>query len=170
MPVVSFWTDDTVARLKEHWAGGLSASVTADELDREFGGCVTRNAVCGKVDRLGLSAKHPRVVKQRAPRASRTPRQKQRIAPSVFAAEPLPPERPFEMPVEQRCTLIELNAARCHWPVGDPAHADFFFCGGKPWAGSPYCAYHTRVAYQPAAARRGPRRPAFVTTAQGRWA
>ena len=41
-------------------------------------------------------------------------------------------------------------------PVIDPASADFFFCGGKALAGLPYCAHHSRVAYQPASDRRRP--------------
>jgi GcrA cell cycle regulator len=60
------------------------------------------------------------------------------------------------VPLSQRLSLLELNEATCHWPVGDPASADFFFCGGKALAGLPYCAHHSRVAYQPASDRRRP--------------
>jgi GcrA cell cycle regulator len=42
--------------------------------------------------------------------------------------------------------------------VGDPGSPEFFFCGGQSIAGLPYCAHHSRVAYQPANARRD-RRP-----------
>ena len=42
--------------------------------------------------------------------------------------------------------------------IGDPGHPDFFFCGGQAITGLPYCAYHSRVAYQPAHMRRD-RRP-----------
>src|SRR5258705_1610523 len=50
------WTDDRVEQLKKLWESGLSASQIAAEL-----GNVTRNAVIGKVHRLGLScpAKSP---------------------------------------------------------------------------------------------------------------
>jgi GcrA cell cycle regulator len=58
------------------------------------------------------------------------------------------------VPMSQRLSLLELNEATCHWPIGDPASADFFFCGGKALNSLPYCAYHSRVAYQPAADRR----------------
>jgi GcrA cell cycle regulator len=58
------------------------------------------------------------------------------------------------VPMSQRLSLLELNEATCHWPVGDPSSPDFFFCGGKALAGLPYCAQHSRVAYQPAADRR----------------
>ena len=44
------WTDERVETLKRMWSEGLSASAIAKEL-----GGVTRNAVIGKVHRLGLS-------------------------------------------------------------------------------------------------------------------
>lgn len=44
------WTDERIAFLKRRWADGLSASQIAVEL-----GGVTRNAVLGKLDRLGAS-------------------------------------------------------------------------------------------------------------------
>jgi len=44
------WTDERVEKLKEFWAEGMSASQIAKQL-----GGVTRNAVIGKVHRLGLS-------------------------------------------------------------------------------------------------------------------
>jgi len=45
------WTDDRVEQLKKLWESGLSASQIAAEL-----GNVTRNAVIGKVHRLGFPA------------------------------------------------------------------------------------------------------------------
>ena len=62
------------------------------------------------------------------------------------------------VPMSQRLSLLELNEATCHWPVGDPSSPEFFFCGGKPLTGLPYCGYHSRVAYQPANERRKDRR------------
>jgi len=44
------WTDERVEKLKELWGDGMSASQIAKAL-----GGVTRNAVIGKVHRLGLS-------------------------------------------------------------------------------------------------------------------
>src|SRR5260370_21503950 len=46
------WTDERVETLKKLWADGLSASQIAAEL-----GGITRNAVIGKVHRLGLSGR-----------------------------------------------------------------------------------------------------------------
>jgi hypothetical protein len=49
---VAGWTDDRVEQLKKLWDAGLSASQIAAEL-----GNITRNAVIGKVHRLGLSGR-----------------------------------------------------------------------------------------------------------------
>lgn len=48
------WTDERVELLKKMWTEGKSASQIAKEL-----GSVTRNAVIGKVHRLGLSSRGP---------------------------------------------------------------------------------------------------------------
>ena len=63
------------------------------------------------------------------------------------------------IPIGQRRTLLELNEDTCRWPIGDPATPEFFFCGGKPLDGLPYCSYHSRVAYQPANDAPRPRPP-----------
>src|ERR1044072_9711300 len=62
------WTEERVEMLKKLWSDGLSPSQIAAEL-----GGITRNAVIGKVHRLGLSgrAKAPSSAapRQRKPRA-----------------------------------------------------------------------------------------------------
>src|SRR5246127_5607992 len=70
------WTDERVELLKKLWADGLSASQIAAEL-----GGITRNAVIGKVHRLGLSGRAkspssaaPRPRKARSSGMMRVPR------------------------------------------------------------------------------------------------
>ena len=60
------WTDDRVDVLKKMWGEGQSASQIAKEL-----GGVTRNAVIGKVHRLGLSnrATAPKATTKKTPPA-----------------------------------------------------------------------------------------------------
>ena len=159
------WTDERVELLKKLWTDGLSASQIAAEL-----GGITRNAVIGKVHRLGLSGRAkspssaaPRPRKPRAPGMMRLARPTMRgntaLAPMYEQdVEPEPELVENIIPIGQRCTLLELNEEKCHWPVGDPGQPDFYFCGGKTNTGTPYCGYHGRVAYQPPAARRD-RRP-----------
>ena len=67
----------------------------------------------------------------------------------------------LEIPQEQRKTLLQLSEKACHWPVGDPSTPDFFFCGGESANDQPYCAFHCRVAFQPASDRRRVNRPPF---------
>jgi GcrA cell cycle regulator len=155
------WTDPRVELLKKLWTEGLSASQIAAEL-----GGITRNAVIGKVHRLGLSGRAkspsssaPRPRKPRAPGMMRLSRPSMRgntaLAPMYEAdLEPEPELIENIIPIGQRCSLLELNDSKCRWPIGDPGSAEFFFCGGAPVEGLPYCSYHSRVAYQPAAARR----------------
>jgi GcrA cell cycle regulator len=164
------WTDERVELLKKLWADGLSASQIAGEL-----GGITRNAVIGKVHRLGLSgrAKAPSSAMAR-PRKMRAPSAALRMArPAVrgntalarampayeLDMEPEPEFRENIIPIGQRCTLLELSDSKCRWPIGDPGTPEFFFCGGKPAGEVPYCAYHARVAYQPLTDRRRDRRP-----------
>ncbi|MCP1167984.1 GcrA cell cycle regulator, partial [Limimaricola sp. ASW11-118] len=61
------WTDERVETLKRMWNEGQSASQIAKEL-----GGVTRNAVIGKVHRLGLSNRTG-VAPQPAPAAPAAP-------------------------------------------------------------------------------------------------
>ena len=167
------WTEERVEMLKKLWADGLSASQIAAEL-----GGITRNAVIGKVHRLGLSGRAkspsssaPRPRKPRSSTMMRVPRAHIRGNTALaydYAVEPEP--ELIEIPVEQRKTLLQLNEATCHWPVGDPGSTDFFFCGGQANEGSPYCNYHSRVAYQPASERRRERqqqRSAFRSNGHG---
>jgi len=161
------WTDERVELLKKLWADGLSASQIAGEL-----GGITRNAVIGKVHRLGLSGRAkspsssaPRVRKPRSHmlRVSRSSmRGNTALALAYDMESELEPE-PVELviPVEQRRSLLELNENTCRWPIGDPSGPEFYFCGGTPITGLPYCAHHSRVAYQPAVDRRRDRRPPF---------
>jgi len=161
------WTDERVELLKKLWSDGLSASQIAAEL-----GGITRNAVIGKVHRLGLSgrAKSSSAGAPR-PRKARTSSHMLRIGrgairgnTALAQAYEVEVEAEPELidniiPIGQRRTILELNEQTCRWPVGDPGSGDFFFCGGNTVSGLPYCAYHSRVAYQPVTDRRRDKRP-----------
>ena len=165
------WTDERIEKLKKLWAEGLSASRIAGEL-----GGVTRNAVIGKVHRLGLSGRAkapsssvPRPRKPRAPTQFARPRPATRgntaLAhhPLAFLEaeaelEPQPELLDNVIPIGQRCSILQLTEATCHWPIGDPGASDFFFCGGKTVSSLPYCVHHARIAYQPVQDRRRDRR------------
>ena len=69
------WTDERVENLKKLWSDGLSASQIAAAL-----GGITRNAVIGKVHRLGLSGR------AKAPSSSAPRQRKARPPGHVFRA------------------------------------------------------------------------------------
>ena len=143
------WTDERVETLKKLWLDGLSASQIAKQL-----GGVTRNAVIGKVHRLGLSGRaapsHPSRPSFKAPRAPRPisisrPRSLEPRPHHVPAPKP-PPY--VELP--GTATVLTLGAHMCKGPIGDPASDDFTFCGRRAAdEGSPYCVDHARLAYAP---------------------
>lgn len=75
------WTDERVELLKKMWGEGQSASQIAKEL-----GGVTRNAVIGKVHRLGLSNRATGTTKTEAkPKAASKPEPKPKPAPKQAA-------------------------------------------------------------------------------------
>ncbi len=161
------WTDERVELLKKLWQDGLSASQIASEL-----GGVTRNAVIGKVHRLGLSgrAKTSRPAAPRPRKPARRPSMPPRVSTRVVGntalkleAAPVAEVRPMRVlapveelfiPPEERATILQLTEHTCKWPIGDPSAEDFYFCGRHSVSGMPYCEHHASVAYQPADRRK----------------
>jgi GcrA cell cycle regulator len=152
------WTDERVELLRKLWSEGLSASQIAAQL-----GSVTRNAVIGKVHRLGLSGRaapsKPARPAFKAPRPQRpaaaapsAPRRISEPATSAPAAEPPPPVRYVEE-APGSATVLTLGAHMCKWPIGDPSAEGFTFCGRRATDG-PYCGEHARIAYQPAQTKK----------------
>jgi GcrA cell cycle regulator len=51
-------------------------------------------------------------------------------------------------------TVETLEQNDCRWPIGDPRHADFHFCGAHRVAGRPYCEHHWQQSFVSAKARQ----------------
>jgi GcrA cell cycle regulator len=143
------WTDERVEALKKLWLDGLSAS----QIAKQLGSGLTRNAVIGKVHRLGLSGRAAASTPQRA--AFKTARPPRPATPAV------PAPRRVEAVVEQKAvvvvhaveetgsaTVLTLDARMCKWPIGDPSRDGFSFCG-RANSDGPYCTHHASMAYQP---------------------
>jgi len=134
------WSDDDITTLKKLWLAGESATFVA----RQLGGAVTRSAVLGKVNRLGLS-RTPGVRSGPAP-VSKTVRMKP--APSAFA----PPRPEAEAALKaasalptavQPKPLLERGPRECCWPVGlpDRERGQLFCCAPTAFRQS-YCPDH----------------------------
>jgi GcrA cell cycle regulator len=154
------WDDNRIEQLKKLWSEGLSASQIAAEL-----GGVTRNAVIGKVHRLGLSgrakakpvaAARPRKVVKTAARTSTVSFRGNLAVVEMVDAEPVvePVRENVVIPMSRRVSIMELREGVCRWPLGDPLHSDFAYCGADCSAAKTYCEAHSRVAFQPQGERR----------------
>jgi GcrA cell cycle regulator len=158
------WTDERVELLKKLWQDGLSASQIAAEL-----GGVTRNAVIGKVHRLGLSGRgQPTSSIKRQRRTHPTGIRRQRTVSvgnlalksnlDYLPDADLQPRRNVVVPIPLKFSIFQLNEHTCKWPIGDPGQEDFYFCGHDSLESAPYCEYHAGIAYQAPEPRRRQKR------------
>lgn len=162
------WTDERVQLLGKLWQDGLSASQIAGQL----GLGVTRNAVIGKVHRLGLACRtKPAPTPNRTkPKLSQRPvvEERQKLEP-VYDSVVTPLQIPLKptavalnqgvgdivIPFSERVTIMDLRESSCRWPMGDPMTTEFRFCGARTGLSpGPYCMAHSRMAFQPAPERR----------------
>lgn len=158
--VAMSWDDNRIEQLKKLWSDGLSASQIAAEL-----GGVTRNAVIGKVHRLGLSGRakakpasvaRPRKVVKTAARTSTVSVRGNLAVVEMVEIEPvvMPARDNVVIPMSRRISIMELREGVCRWPMGDPLQPDFAYCGGDCQVGKTYCEAHARIAFQPHSDRR----------------
>jgi GcrA cell cycle regulator len=139
------WTDERLELLKSSFAAGLSCREIANDIG------VSRNAVIGKLSRLNLTreksgetrpAPRNHGAKEKRPRS--VPRLQYQLLRKLYAEVA---EETIHS--EHRCSLLELSAEKCRWPINTPGTEDFCFCGNSPLKGLPYCPGHTRLAYRP---------------------
>ncbi len=164
------WSDEQVEDLKRRWA----ANETARQIGAAIG--VGRNAVLGKVHRLGLSTRVNRRPVHRvehvgarrnggaiksalkakrarereiAARANQSPLTNVMIARARAMGE-LPACEAVELPAEQiyrePVALVDLLHFHCRWPVD--VDGVTMFCGADKHTGA-YCAGHALLAYRP---------------------
>lgn len=108
------WTPERISALIALWNEGLTTS----EIGNRLG--ITKNAVVGKVHRLGL------------------PKRQSPIRKSAVREE---------KPLGEVIKLDKLTAGMCCWPEGEPGTDEFRFCGEKAVDDKPYCLDHCRRAY-----------------------
>ena len=137
------WTEEKVAKLKELWGKGNTASQIAEII-----GGISRNAVIGKAHRLNLSAK----IKTRAATStqnfnnslldknSNTKRNRRSKFKSLIIEKDFEPENPKQ--------LEELTDNDCKYPIGHPNEKDFYFCGRTSLKDFSYCKLHLLYSYQ----------------------
>tara|TARA_B100000674_G_scaffold435598_1_gene395286 strand:- start:129 stop:623 length:495 start_codon:yes stop_codon:yes gene_type:complete len=138
------WTDEKVAKLKELWGKGSTASQIAEII-----GGISRNAVIGKAHRLNLSAK----IKTRTATSNenfensfeekniKSKKGRRSKFKSLIIEKDFEPEKPKQ--------LEELDENSCKWPIGHPNEKSFYFCGRTSLKDFSYCKLHLLYAFQP---------------------
>jgi len=146
------WNDERVAKLKELWGKGNTASQIAEMI-----GGISRNAVIGKAHRLNLSYK----IKTRNSSSNQSfknvnnkennlkdKRGRKSRFQSLIIEKDFEPENPKK--------LEELDESLCKWPIGHPEEESFYFCGRSSLKDFSYCKLHLLYAYQPKAKKEDP--------------
>jgi GcrA cell cycle regulator len=184
---LSTWSNEDTATLVKLWGEGHSAGLIA----RHIGG-TTRNAVIGKVHRLGLPGRNTtsrtiarggrrrRRFKIAAGQAAHTTPPKQELAArlqialerAAVQAQPdlfIPPEERQPILVHDSRGRLPANErlieSSCRWTFGDGSKGDPYYCCGRSKVpGLPYCEFHARRAFNPVQPehRRWPSRQGYV--------
>ena len=140
------WTDQRIRKMEILWGRGWSAGDIAKEL-----GGVTRNAVIGKVHRVGA---------KRNGQTPPTPKPKPPPMPKPKkVAEPRPDlgiesDSLCDLPADVSpfaCSIVELRDNQCRWVLDKPRSA--LYCGAAIFKGS-WCRRHHRIVYWSSAARK----------------
>ena len=147
------WDETKVAKLKELWGKGNTASQIAEII-----GGISRNAVIGKAHRLNLSYK----IKARTSSSNQNFQNTNNIREDNLKEkrgrksrfQSLIIEKDFEP--ENPKKLEELDESSCKWPIGHPEEESFYFCGRSSLKDFSYCKLHLLYAYQPKTKKEDP--------------
>jgi GcrA cell cycle regulator len=138
------WNESAIEALRTLKAEGLSASLIGEALG------VTRNAVIGKLNRLGIVHER-RVHEKHVERIQKTKVASERIriakilrtrALEITAAHAV---KAAHKPGGK--TLFELSWMDCRFPLGDRLEPAVLFCGESAAPGRHYCEAHCKCMY-----------------------
>ena len=169
------WSEDDIDLLKKLNAARLSASAIAYRLNKNTLRITryTRNAVIGKLHRMGLVDQKASAARQLRSRikpgfanpnqgnlkklrekrqasrmqAFRLPGSSAKFVP-YMPGEPMPQPDAFDLArLPHLKPLKALSDTECRFPIGDPKDADFGFCALPAKTPLPYCEAHVKRAY-----------------------
>ena len=149
------WLPEAAEKAASLWKSGLAASLIAVQLEK------TRNAVIGKIHRMGLkNTDRPPESRVRKKPVFKPRAEKPAVQVAAFVPVPEDPElitdpdriHPDDaaIPESQRRQIWELTSQTCKFPVGRPGAPDFFCCAAPVLEGYIYCSNHCARAYRPA--------------------
>jgi len=151
-------TEEFKAEVLKLWNEGKTAKQIAEDLRGQGFPQKSRNSIAGIIDRARRKGNAQAKKKTREPAKPRQPkglpgRPKDVVRSTKKSATPLPETAILNPDDFKKVTLMELRENHCRWPIGEPSHESFRFCGAHKSSGS-YCRYHAQLAYQPREDRR----------------
>jgi GcrA cell cycle regulator len=124
------WDEKRLEKLKKLWEMGLPISQIGEKLG------VSRNAIAGKVHRMGLPKRQSPIAG--GGKSGGSSSRKAKTTPMLSRAD---------LPLKLALRNITWSRSKCSWPIGDPQSTDFHFCGDDVVTGKPYCNSHCFDAY-----------------------
>lgn len=143
------WTPEEKEKITKLYLDGVPMSA----IGAQFG--VTRGAIAGHIHRMGLTRGKSLSQQWHEREALKQKKVKEPPKLRVISGPRIVPQVKKRIRLKlvdsnTAVTLLELQAHHCRWPIGDPRHSDFRFCGCTRVSDSknepPYCAEHTRAA------------------------
>ena len=138
-----FWTEDDISKLKKLWSEGKTALEISKKIDN-----TTRSSVMAKVRRLNLASRVDKPTQPRPKSTAFNAHHTKEKGPHKKYKPTLERERISSTAFGNKCSLEDLPAGCCCWPIGDPRDKeDFGFCGAKKETpGRPYCSEHAKIS------------------------
>ena len=145
------WDNENIDLLQKLVAEKLSALEIANAMSRKTLFTYTRNAIIGKVRRLGLALlggdNKPNPV-------IRTPPKRKYNPVTALKLKPPPSKSPTIEDVvanPKRLSILEMQRGQCYWPTSlafDQPSKDIRFCGHKTEDGeATWCPAHQKIGY-----------------------
>lgn len=162
------WDDTNIETLKGLWLEGKSAAFCAYQLNQQYGTTFSRNAVIGKLHRMGLkrgdlvSSCTTRWIQK--PRTPKTKQARRATYEAVAMARrvgsrdervdaPLPEEKgPAVVVSPNPVSFSERAFGQCAAPVSGSGF-DMIVCGNECQGGQSYCPGHRSIYYRPFVAK-----------------
>lgn len=162
------WTEERIGVLRQMW---MVHGCAASEIAAALGDGISRNAVIGKLGRLGLLGSSAKPVQKaavvarsragnkgqpRAQAAAERVRRRQAHAETLrerqdaFEADGvalLKTAAWAPLPGTTPVSLLDLGRDQCRWPIGEVGAPGFGYCGAPAREGGPYCAHHHARAH-----------------------
>jgi hypothetical protein len=169
----TFWTIERTDQMVSLYMAGDSATEIAKKM-----GLKSRNAICGKLDRMkknGLITAKRKFVPSNAfleTRLKNLEAQRKKVSEQAAktakapAKTPKPIVAPIPRPLGQHsATLLRINPHGCRYIEGDYPSGDMdqaLMCGEAKHEGSSYCAYHKKLMVNPMSDSEFKRRTAYL--------